>query len=114
MKARGDNSVLDYVVEKLSEEASSSIKTYQKEEIDTFLKEKPENDGICRDRETQVRTAIDTYRSLLNELDDEALQVALKDFGAHMERIQKLTIVSRKRKMDKQEYFPSKKNKVYL
>ena len=108
---KGTNSVLDEAAEVLGQ--NSQIRIHHQEEISQFLKEKMTQEEV--DEVTEPNWRIVTEKHLTNwihNLNDETFVSFWKDIQGIMRKAdEKSNTTTTKRKMEKQEYFPTKKRK---
>ncbi|XP_072379315.1 uncharacterized protein [Diabrotica undecimpunctata] len=116
----GTNSVLDDAARCLAE--TSIIKSKHQEEINEFVKGKVEQTNVIQENTKQclqkenVKNVIDSLDDLDDEIyteaHDDIMRIAQKAKRKMKEKYQETTKdITKKRKMEKQEYFPSNKKR---
>ncbi|XP_030767273.1 uncharacterized protein LOC115891022 isoform X2 [Sitophilus oryzae] len=112
----GSESVLGDVAQLLSKNKSSDIKEEHKEEIEDFIREKRSNNNdlpMIDDTEdynlTQRTEIANTFKNFILSLNGEAFKRVVGKYSLIMDQENRLA--GHKRKMDKQEFFPTKRRK---
>jgi hypothetical protein len=105
-KGRGTKSVLDEVVIR----KESEIKKIHKEEINEFLIEEKSKTIICQNQKIPRDAEYQEIVNFLSNLDDNTYEeVKGKIFAIKRSVEERNQPTTSKRKMDKQEYYPSKR-----